>query len=40
MEAFYRASEMSAADARAFTARLYRLQRMAFDTKPPLADKD
>jgi hypothetical protein len=31
---------MSAADARAFTARLYRLQRMAFDTKPPLADKD
>ena len=40
MEAYYRASEMSAADARAFTARLYRLQRMAFDTRPPLADKE
>lgn len=40
MEAYYRAGDMTAADARAFSSRLYRLQRMAFDQRPPLAPDD
>ena len=40
MEAYYRTGDMSGADARAFSSRLYRLQRMAFDQRPPLAKKD
>lgn len=40
MEAYYRAGDMSAADARAFSSRLYRLQRLAFDQRQPLAKDD
>ncbi len=40
MEAYYRASEMTPADARAFTAHLYRLQRLAMDPTPPLANTE
>ena len=39
MEAYYRTGDMSGPDARAFTSRLYRLQRFAFDQRPPLAAK-
>ena len=38
MEACYRTSEMSKADAIAFTSHLYRLQRLAMDPTPPLAN--
>jgi enoyl-CoA hydratase/carnithine racemase len=37
MEAYYRGQDMTRADAQAFTAQLYRLQRLAFDPTPPLA---
>lgn len=37
MEAYYRTGDMSAPDARAFSSKLYRLQRFAFDPHPPLA---
>ncbi|MEM1199135.1 MAG: enoyl-CoA hydratase/isomerase family protein [Pseudomonadota bacterium] len=40
MEAYQRAGEMSRADALAFASRLYRLQRLAMDQTPPLADKE
>ena len=39
MEAYQRAGEMSRADALAFASRLYRLQRLAMDPEPPLAEK-
>ena len=37
MEAYYRGQDMTRADSQAFTAQLYRLQRLAFDPTPPLA---
>ncbi|MEM7424608.1 MAG: enoyl-CoA hydratase/isomerase family protein [Pseudomonadota bacterium] len=39
MEAYQRAGEMSRQDALAFASRLYRLQRLAMDPAPPLADR-
>ncbi len=40
MEAYQRAGDMNRQDALAFSSRLYRLQRMAMDQTPPLADKE
>ena len=37
MESYYRAQDMTRSDAQAFTAHLYRLQRLAMDPTPPPA---